>query len=263
MNQKSKAKTVEPGGTRTLRPKRRRGDPDGPTTAVRPQEQRRLYLIFDEYPWGIQRPRDDPAAAPLSPPGGRFCFNLRRVAGWRRRFPTPIICFEAPRGYPLNFAAAGKAIVSTHSRRDPSGNGPLWRGVIFGPGQAYYQSTTPQWPNLPPRRRRRRVLPRRLHLQPPLPRAALAAAPGGARRRPGWTPSPRNPRRTGVVGVARPPAAAAVQQVVRRGAHLLRRRRRRRRAAGRHSCVRRRDRRTRSRPRRSPTGSPSCSATRD
>ncbi|CAL4905125.1 unnamed protein product [Urochloa decumbens] len=129
------------------RPKRRRGDgdPDGPPMAARPQEERRLYLIFDDYPWGYSvREMNLPP-----PPSSRQDEAASSSAsGERRRFPPPIICFEASRGYPLNFAAAGTAIVSTHSHRDPSGDSSVpdgflpivdvrWRGVTFGPGQAY------------------------------------------------------------------------------------------------------------------------------
>ncbi|CAN6343826.1 unnamed protein product [Urochloa humidicola] len=74
------------------------------------------------------------------------------ASGERRRLPLPppVICFEAPPGQPLYFAAAGTAIVSTH-RRDlcgevsvPAGFLPIvdirWRGITFGPGEVYHNN---------------------------------------------------------------------------------------------------------------------------
>ncbi|CAN6361832.1 unnamed protein product [Urochloa humidicola] len=133
-------------------PKRRRddGEADGPPTTARRHEERRLYLIFDDYPWGYSVREMN---LPPPPSSHRDEAGSASASGEpRRRLPPPIICFEAPRGRPLNFAAVGTAIVSTHSRRDPSGDNSVpdrfvpivdvrWRGVTFGPGQAYYHTT--------------------------------------------------------------------------------------------------------------------------
>ncbi|CAL4905124.1 unnamed protein product [Urochloa decumbens] len=131
---------AEQGGTRMPRPKRRRCEPDGPPTAARPPEERRLYLILDDYPWGYSIREMNLPPLPAS-----------SASGERRRLPLPppVICFEAPRGYPQYIAAAGTAIVATH-RRDlfgdvsvPAGFLPIvdvrWRrGVTFGPGEVYH-----------------------------------------------------------------------------------------------------------------------------
>ncbi|CAN6329859.1 unnamed protein product [Urochloa humidicola] len=101
-------------------PKRRRGEPDGSPTAARPQEERRVYLIFDDYPpWGYSVRELTP---PL-PPSPRREAASASTSGEQRSFLPPIICFEASRGHPLNFATVFTAIVSTHSGRDPSGDG--------------------------------------------------------------------------------------------------------------------------------------------
>ncbi|CAN6339051.1 unnamed protein product [Urochloa humidicola] len=125
--------------------KRGRDERDGPHQRQE-EQRRRLYLIFDDWPWGYTIRELD-----LSPPpaAGSRSPHLRRPAEPQQQLllsppPPPILCLEAPRGSPWNFAAAGTRIVSTHGRNQvsvPDGFLPIVdvrsRGVTFGPWEGY------------------------------------------------------------------------------------------------------------------------------
>nr|XP_034589803.1 uncharacterized protein LOC117851993 [Setaria viridis] len=131
--------------------KRWRGDGDSFYAAKR-LEERRLYLIFDDWPWGYSICEIDlrvstSQKAASSQNGAAASGNGAAASseGADRHLPQPIICLEAPRGYPLFFAAVGTRIVATHPR-DPWDDGSVpgdfmpivdvrSRGVTFGPGQ--------------------------------------------------------------------------------------------------------------------------------
>ncbi|CAN6357130.1 unnamed protein product [Urochloa humidicola] len=111
--------------------KRRRGERDGGRRTAK-----RLYLIFDDWPWGYTI-RELDLSSPTVAAGAEPL-----------RLPQPFIRLEAPRGYPLFFAAAGTRIISTHRRNPwdddsvPDGFLPIVdvrsRGVTFGPGKVLH-----------------------------------------------------------------------------------------------------------------------------
>ncbi|CAL4934157.1 unnamed protein product [Urochloa decumbens] len=113
-------------------PKRRHGERDSRRAAAKKHRRgQRLYLVFDDWPWGYSIREVDCSTAA----GG----------GTERRLPRPFIRLEAPRGFPLFFSAVGTRIVATHRRNPwdddsvPDGFLPIVdvrsRGVTFGPGQ--------------------------------------------------------------------------------------------------------------------------------
>lgn len=94
---------------------------------------RRLYVIFDDWPWGYSI--YDLNLWPGSTAGAKL-----------RRLPPPFIRLEAPRGAPWLFASIGSRIVATHPRgnfRDsvPDGFQPIIdvrsRAINFGPGHVF------------------------------------------------------------------------------------------------------------------------------
>ncbi|CAN6343939.1 unnamed protein product [Urochloa humidicola] len=111
--------------------KRRRGERDGGRRTAK-----RLYLIFDDWPWGYTI-RELDLSSPTVAAGAEPL-----------RLPQPFIRLEAPRGYPLFFAAAGTRIISTHRRNPwdddsvPDGFLPIVdvrsRGITFGPGRVLH-----------------------------------------------------------------------------------------------------------------------------
>ncbi|CAN6283028.1 unnamed protein product [Urochloa humidicola] len=112
-------------------PKRRRGDGERRAAAKKHRRGQRLYLVFDDWPWGYSIREVDCSTAA----GGTE----------ERRLPRPFIRLEAPRGFPLFFSAVGTRIVATHRRNPwdddsvPDGFLPIVdvrsRGVTFGPGR--------------------------------------------------------------------------------------------------------------------------------
>jgi hypothetical protein len=80
-------------------PKRKRGGP-----GTEKPEEKRLYLIFDDGPWGYSI-----RELKLSP-------RSTAAGAEEQRLPRPFIRLEAPRGNPWHFAAVGTRIVVTHSR---------------------------------------------------------------------------------------------------------------------------------------------------
>ncbi|CAN6343961.1 unnamed protein product [Urochloa humidicola] len=121
-------------------PKRSRDERDAPHQ--RRQDQRHLYLIFDDWPWGYTIRELDLSPAAAVPPHQVTAGADRRRH--RRRLPQPVISVEAPRGCPGHFAPAGTRIVAMHGRNQlsvPDGFLPIVdvrsRGVTFGPWEGY------------------------------------------------------------------------------------------------------------------------------
>ncbi|CAL4978517.1 unnamed protein product [Urochloa decumbens] len=120
-----------------------RGEHDAPRTS-KPTGQQHLCLIFDDWEFGYSiRKLKLPPLSPHKP-------SLRPLEPRRpehKRLPPPCICLEAPRCYPLFFAAVGTNIIAAHPRND-HWNAPVPKcilpiidvrslGVRFGPGLLY------------------------------------------------------------------------------------------------------------------------------
>uniref|UniRef100_K3ZCD0 DUF1618 domain-containing protein n=1 Tax=Setaria italica TaxID=4555 RepID=K3ZCD0_SETIT len=99
-----------------------------PRGKKRLEERRRLYLIFDDWPWGYSIREIDLRVSTSQKAASSQKGAAASSEGTERHLPQRIIRLEAPRGYPLFFSAVGTSVVATHPR-DPWDDGSVVHDV--------------------------------------------------------------------------------------------------------------------------------------